>query len=228
MAYRHANYQQVVDDFISDPIILELLDQRKYEDLYLQATRTLIGYTGILTDMLHEAEIYPELELFIIPRYFLYDSSITLFDIPNHITAIWEDAFADCEHLIKVTIPDTVNKILENAFMSCPALSEVKMSINVKEIGDYAFNSCSSLTQIDLGEHLEKLGDGAFTFCTQLKYIKFPASLTALGKDVFYGCKDLTIDYAGTKAQWNELAKGKFNFVTYICNCTDGVVRKLR
>ena len=60
--------------------------------------------------------------------------------IPNNVTAIGNQAFYDCKHLISVTIPNSVTTIGSCAFSGCEKLSSVIIPNSVTTIEEWAFS----------------------------------------------------------------------------------------
>ena len=93
--------------------------------------------------------------------------------------------------------------------------------LTVTSIGANAFET-RTVTEIVIPDTVTEIGDEAFKDCKKLKRIDLPASLTKLGSCVFPGSDDLTLYYAGTKAQLETLFANsagwavlfqKYNFV---------------
>lgn len=68
--------------------------------------------------------------------------------VPDGVTAIGANVFADCTSLISITIPDSVTNIDRYAFNGCSNLREVIMSSSVKTVEQYAFKGCDSFTDV--------------------------------------------------------------------------------
>lgn len=74
---------------------------------------------------------------------------------------------------------------------------------------------------------LTGLNKGAFENCGGLTSITIPNSVTSIGMYAFSGCTGLTnINFEGTRAQWNVIAKDyKWNdgvSTNCIITCSDG------
>ena len=68
--------------------------------------------------------------------------------IPNSVTRIGDDAFANCSSLISVAIPNSVISIGNNAFENCSSLTSIAIPNSMINIGRYAFANCSRLDSI--------------------------------------------------------------------------------
>ena len=99
----------------------------------------------------------------------------------------------------------SVTSIRAGAFRNNGTVTEVIVPETVKTIGDGAFEDCDSLTYVDLREGVQTIGEKAFSGCRKLKEVRLPVSLTSLGKTPFPSSDDLTLCYAGTKAQLKTL-----------------------
>ena len=88
--------------------------------------------------------------------------------IPEGVTEIGEDVFADCTQLEAVTLPSTLEVIGAGAFKNCTNLKDIAIPYGVKEIGAQAFASCISIpATLTLPDTVTVIGDGAFAGCTQ-------------------------------------------------------------
>ena len=112
--------------------------------------------------------------------------------IPNSVTSIGDNAFADCTSLTSVVIPESVTSIGDWAFTYCTSLASVVIPESVTSIGDWAFNDCTSLTSIAIPNSVESIGYEAFRMCYSLTSITIPNSVTSIGDWAFYGCHSLT------------------------------------
>ena len=74
-----------------------------------------------------------------------------------------------------VMMPDTITEIRGQAFAECSELTTVRLSQNLKTINGAAFEKCEKLSNIVLPDSLTKIGTRAFINCKSLKHINIPA-----------------------------------------------------
>ena len=71
------------------------------------------------------------------------------------------------------------------------------------------------------------LSKKAFNGCSALESVTLPSGLAEIDERAFYRCTALkTINFCGTKAQWDNMTKGKYwdfqvESYTVICNYTE-------
>lgn len=120
--------------------------------------------------------------------------------IPNGVTEIAFQAFADCKSITSVTIPEGVTSLGKGAFLGCSNLSSIKLPASLTDLGTYAFASCTSLTSVEIPKNVTIIGEYTFSNCTNLTSVVIPSSVTYLGYEAFAYCKGLTsfTDYATT------------------------------
>lgn len=84
--------------------------------------------------------------------------------IPEDVTSIGKNAFADISGLTSVTIPEGVTSIGDHAFFNCPELTSVTIPSSVTSIGEWAFH-CPNLTTVtSLIEEPFEIDPQAFVF----------------------------------------------------------------
>ena len=135
--------------------------------------------------------------------------------VPNSVTSIQDDAFADCASLTSLTIPNSVTNIGDGAFGSCAGLTNLTIGNGVSTIGLEAFAGCSSLTNVTLPNNLTRIGDGAFDSCASLSTITVGALNSAYSSSVdgvlFNKSQTTLVQYPGGKAGGYAIPNGVTN-----------------
>lgn len=121
--------------------------------------------------------------------------------IPDGVTTIGADAFANCERLTSIVIPDSVITIEECAFYSCTYLSSVVVGNNLATIGKKAFFRCLSLTTLVLPESVSSIKYLAFYCCSYLTSVYFKGDAPTLDEWSF-GFASPTIYYVEGTEGW--------------------------
>ncbi|MBE6870277.1 MAG: leucine-rich repeat domain-containing protein [Ruminococcus albus] len=92
----------------------------------------------------------------------------------------------------RFVIPDTVTYIGDDAFAECYNIEEIVIPSSVKLICPGAFTECSSLKKVVFPKYMPfSINDDMFMFCTALEEITIPAGVTSLYTQVFNGCTSL-------------------------------------
>lgn len=148
--------------------------------------------------------------------------------IGDSVEIIGSGAFGGCDRLGYVNIPNSVKIISDAAFSQCLGLYSIDIGSGVTSIGSDVFFHCHNLSSIIIPNSVISLGNSIFQYCEKLSSIKIPNSLRNIGAYAFYGCdKLLTIDYEGTKKEWNAITKDpkwtEFSSLETI-HCIDGNV----
>jgi len=96
------------------------------------------------------------------------------YTVPDGVTSIGANAFADCTSLTNITISESVTNIGFRAFCYCPNLTNITIPGSVTGIADDAFRSCTGLTNITIGRSLTSFGS-KFSGCNRLLAITVDA-----------------------------------------------------
>ena len=115
-----------------------------------------------------------------------------VYEIPEGITSIGNNAFWGCSSLESIVIPESVTSIGDWAFCDCSSLTSIVIPKSVTSIGDYAFAECASLESIVIPESVTSIGNFAFQYCSSLTSIEIPSSVTSIGEGAFYNCSSLS------------------------------------
>lgn len=124
------------------------------------------------------------------------ESNVRFITVPQSVSTIEAEAFADCDNLEELNLPDKVfSTIYGSAFRNCKALK----SISARFISDYAFEGCTNLESVSiplLSESYTKVSvsEGAFKGCTSLKEVKLAnnTSEITIKANAFEGCTALS------------------------------------
>ena len=121
-------------------------------------------------------------------------SQIKEIELPDELTAIGSNAFANCESLKSVDIPGSVTAIGSNAFAYCESLKSVDIPGSVTVIGNAAFLNCTALEKVNYQKQRNSLlryGDHAFDGCTRYYCSTCPRrfEMCEIGNYAFRGCQ---------------------------------------
>ena len=127
-----------------------------------------------------------------------------VYEIPNSVTTIGEEAFSRCSALQSIDIPNSVTTIEDRAFECCSALQSINVSENNQyftSINGIIFNkSLTTIIKFPQGHKLKgyitpnsvtKIGDSAFQGCSSLQHINIPNSVTKIARGAFRNCSSL-------------------------------------
>ena len=89
--------------------------------------------------------------------------------IPDGITEIGSEAFANNNAIRAVYFSDTVTSINNNAFSSCRNLQKVVLSNELTHIGFKAFEGSRALEDLYITENVQQIDEYAFFGCNKLK-----------------------------------------------------------
>ena len=131
-----------VKEFIEQNI--DLIEDKRWDEVYENATFNLDSEsTGKFTKAMLDIGLDPIAEqgLDWIPDYYLSDTSIVEFDIPNTIHSLGEGCFSYTS-IIKIIIPESVKTLRDYVFYECSALKEVTFLDDVVDIGSRVFYGC--------------------------------------------------------------------------------------
>ena len=140
--------------------------------------------------------------------------------IPNSVTSIASNAFADCCSLTSVTFHC---KKIDSWFRGKTSIKEVIIGDEVTSIGNEAFYGCSGLTSVTIGSGVTSIGKNAFEGCSGLTSITIPQSIKSIGSNAFAGCY-----FASDSFVNNSSLKRSDNWGATLCDeeTSDGVLIK--
>ena len=213
--------------FLQDKKAQKNINNENWGEIYEQLENEYFGISGEFTQTVLKVGIDPLNSLNYIPDFYMYKSTITNFNIPNHIIEIKNDAFSN-SNISKIFIPNSVGYIGEGAFSDCKNLNNIQLpknisfldSIifynsglkeivipgNIKEIKHRAFSNCNLLEKVTIEEGTNILESEVFLWCNSLNNIIIPQSIDYIGHNIFDGCSKLKyINYNGTGDQWKRI-----------------------
>ena len=98
--------------------------------------------------------------------------------IPEGVTEIGTEAFADGDLLEQVHLPQSLQKIGSCAFSRSTKLATIALPENLAVIGEAAFSFCSALTTMIIPNSVNTIEGGSFQKCTALKWIQLPKAVS--------------------------------------------------
>ena len=116
--------------------------------------------------------------------------------IPQGVTSIGYDAFGNCHKLASITLPAGLTNIQSGAFFGCASLTSIVIPSGVQYIEGKTFSYCTGLKSLTLQEGTTDIHDYAFTGCTLLTTITLPSTLETICDAAFYRCNSLKSIYA--------------------------------
>ena len=104
-------------------------------------------------------------------RAFFKNESLVTVKLPESITEVGEDIFADCKTLRGVKLPEGVSRINKEAFWGCSILEKINFPAKLTSVDDNAFVYCGLLELDNLPSSLLHVGQSAFCY-VPLKALK--------------------------------------------------------
>ena len=126
------------------------------------------------------------------PLYDIHHTKIHSVTIPQSVTSIGKDAFAQCRALQSLTIDDAATSIGDWAFDECYKLTTLSLGKKITTIGDYAFCDCRILNNVTIPQSVTSIGDQAFGCCYGMDSFTIKDAATSIGEYAFFDCQSLT------------------------------------
>ena len=126
------------------------------------------------------------------PLYDIHHTKIHSVTIPQSVTSIGKDAFAQCRALQSLTIDDAATSIGDWAFDECYKLTTLSLGKKITTIGDHAFYDCRILNNVTIPQSVTSIGDHAFGCCYGMDSFTIKDAATSIGEYAFFDCQSLT------------------------------------
>lgn len=128
-----------------------------------------------------------------------YRTNIKTIIIPEGVTTIGNNTFANMRGVTNIVIPDSVTSIGSYAFYNCNAATSINIGDGVTSIGTYAFSGCSNVETLNLGAKVQTISDYAFSDCRKITgELAIPQTTTQIGNYTFSNCSGFTSLNLGT------------------------------
>ena len=128
-------------------------------------TLQIIGYSGSDETLVIPGNVYGYPVTAISGTSFMSADGLKHVIVPEGITVIYAQAFANNHELESVQLPASLERIGYSAFEYCSSLKEIVIPEGVTIIEDDAFWGCENLTSVVLPASLEEIGgDGVFSY----------------------------------------------------------------
>lgn len=204
----YTNFDIIAEDMEGTLVVDESINMIGFVgDTFIYGYRTFGNCKGL-------KEVYLPCTLNFIGRFPFERSGVEKIHFFGEISLIMDGAFKKAEGLRHFDVPEGITSIGFDTFADCTSLESVTLPSTLKEIGYRGFYGCESLRQIDLPEGLESIDKGAFA-ASGLESVVLPSTLTYLGKEAFSSCSNLTTADA-SRTQLTKLEPRVFNS----CNFT--------
>lgn len=151
-------------------------------------------------------------------------------EVIDYIKNIYPQMFFDTNLKDQnLVIPENIKTIQQIAYM-CSNIKSVIINDNIEEIAGGAFSHCPYLTFVKLqSKNVNHVEDCLFSDNPCLEEVYLPETITEIAGCVFENCYKLTtINFAGTRAQWNAISKSrswrKHSSIVEV-QCKDGIIK---
>lgn len=174
-------------------LLFGLLGKSDFEYLVTDNGLSVVGYTGTKTVVEIPDKIKGDPVKAIGKNAFMNNQKIKTVIIPNSVTVIDENAFANSS-VEKVVLPQGLVSVEDGAFYNCVNLKNIIIPDNTVYIGAWAF-AYSGIKDIKIPSYISEIYDATFLGCTELTKIELPSGLLYIGPYAFSetGLREITI-----------------------------------
>ena len=123
-------------------------------------------------------------------------SPATRFDIPSHVTKLYDYCLHNCDNLTEITIPESVTELGMNIFSDCDNIESLYIPDCVTSMGVTLVSGCKKLSYIHLPASADSILSTFFYNCPALTEVTIPRNIRYIGTFAFTECKNLkTINF---------------------------------
>ena len=129
---------------------------------------------------------------FILPWSFAGAEKLEDVVLPEGMTVLGEYSLT-MSGIYSVTLPQSLTQIQDQAFADCGNLTKVKIPDNVAQMGEYVFSNCWKLQEITFGRNsqIQRIGMHTFAYCGITSFA-VPANVSSIAQYAFEGCRKLS------------------------------------
>lgn len=167
-------------------------------NLYTKDGGKLIAYATGKPDTVFNA---PENLTTVGENAFCGCKALTSVSFSDGLCTVEKEAFIDCVSLVSAHLPNTVTRLGRSVFQSCKALSELQLPSSLTAIPQNAFFRCKSLTEVIIPDSISSIGNYAFGSCSALTSVRIPDSVNDLNPVTFDNCGSLTEIFTDQKRE---------------------------
>lgn len=224
-------------EFLCKPETQECIDRGDWKTLYKLVSSHVIGE---LTQLLYRTGLDPLTGLTRLPPFFLSETDIKSFTVPNGIKFMGYGVFGNCADLESISIPSSVIAIGDEAFTNCDNLKSVYITDITAWCAIDFYSSTSNplsnecdlylnsqpVTGLTIPEEVTVIRDYAFYGCNSFINVTIGNGVASIGRWAFYACNNLKdITYKGTVVEWKKVGKAETFDSLVTIHCSDGDVR---
>jgi len=128
-------------------------------------------------------------------------SPATTFDVPSHVTELYDYCLHNCDNLTQVNIHEGVTALGMNIFSDCDNIESIYIPDGVTRMGVTLVSGCKKLSYIHLPASADSILSSFFYNCPSLTQVTIPRNIRYIGTFAFTQCKNLkTVDFeAGSR-----------------------------
>ena len=126
------------------------------------------------------------------------ETSVTSVSMPDTVTFIDTNCFADCSRLDSIDLSESLTEIGDSSFANCTALENIDIPSGVTDIKNGAFSNCSSLKKVSIPDSVNNIESNAFSWTTSLESVDWDMTAENVSGDAFY------------ESQWLEIYPDEF------------------